>query len=159
MSESNQHARIVNYINEIIEACRQDPTRIEVATVNFKSLLNAMKLYERAPRYFNSIFEDDENQFPQQDQMQFNQMNEKKNESTNKAPVLNELEKIYGRKLKQTDLQQLGSALATQAGIKIDRDTKRSKVALTKWFATNWQIIYPKIYELNLNTMNFNKGK
>ena len=160
MSETSQHARISKYIQEIQEICTRDQTKVEVAIVNFKSLLTAMKLYDRAPRYFNSIFDDDDNQYMQQDDIRFDQLNDPKNGAISmKPPILNELEKIYGRKLKQPDLQQLGSVLASKIHLKLDRNTKRSKALLIKWFETNWQLIYPKIYECNLNQMEFQRPK
>ncbi|EAY11849.1 hypothetical protein TVAG_459210 [Trichomonas vaginalis G3] len=159
MTESNQHNRIVKYINEIIEYCRQDPTRIEVAVANFNCLLTAMKLYDRAPRYFNSIFDDCDATIPLQNAPIIPLAADKPPESQNKPPVLNELEKIYGKKLKITDLQMLGSALSQNLNIKLDRDTKRSKVAMINWFATNWNVILPKIYELGLQRMDFSKAK
>lgn len=152
MSESNLHSRIAGYIHDIIEACRQDPSRLEVATTNFQSLVNAMKLYERAPRYFNMILEDAE--APHNAAGQEKRSNEA---DMYKFPVVGELEKIYGKKLKQTELQMLGNALANKVGLRLDRDTKRSKVLLLQWFSQNWTTIHPKIYEHNLNKMSFTK--
>ena len=128
--------------------------------MNFKSLLNAMKLYDRAPRYFNSIFEDDEMQYMQGDGMNFNKQNSSNADQNqpNKSKI-NELEKIFGRKLKQTDLQQIGNLLASKLNLKLDRNTKRSKVLLIEWFTKHWQILYPKIYEFNLPQMDLQHMK
>lgn len=157
MTESSQHARISQYINDIIAACRQDPARIEVAIANFKSLLTAMKLYDQAPRYFNAIFSDNETIPGLTNQQQMPPQADTGNDLQNRPTVATDLEKIYGKKLKITELQQLGNILSQNLNIKLDRDTKRSKVALLSWFAKSWSVIYPKIYELGLQRMIFRK--
>ena len=147
-----QHSKIATYIQEIIEACKDDSIKREVAIANFTSLLNAMKGYERAPRYYNAIFDEND--------AQPNQMNMRINDKHNDAdvykyPVVGELEKIYGRKLKQCELQKLANALSSSVNIHLTRDTKRSKSLLLNWFSNNWTVIHSKIYELKLNQMKF----
>ena len=83
--------------------------------------------------------------------------NNRKDNDPYKFPVVGELEKIYGRKLKQTELQALGVQLASKTGLKLERDTKRSKPLLLQWFYKNWTTLKPKIHEFNLNNMNFTK--
>lgn len=156
MAEYNQQARIEAYIRDIIEVCRSDPAKLEVAIVNFQSLLDAMKLYGRSPKYYNNFIEDAEKNSQLTQHFPYTGNNRKDNDPY-KFPVVGELEKIYGRKLKQTELQALGVQLASKTGLKLERDTKRSKPLLLQWFYKNWTTLKPKIHEFNLNNMNFTK--
>lgn len=152
MSNSTQN-KLEKYIQDIIEACRTDPGRIEVAIVNFKSLLTAMKVYDNAPRYFNSILEEAE--MPAiQGQPQY-QQEDQHTSGKSQFPVIGEMEKIFNRKLKQVQLQQIASALSMNTGVRLDRDTRRSKIALVQWFTNNWAVLHPKIYELGLPNKEF----
>ena len=55
----------------------------------------------------------------------------------------NELSRRFGSNLKQGELQSIAQALADGAGIKLDRDAKRRKIVLIKWFNENWKEISP----------------
>lgn len=154
MTDSNQQAKLENYIKEIIAACKDDSVKLEVAISNFQALANAMKQYERAPRYFNAAFEEGEAQ-PNQIRMKVGRIET----DSQSFPVVYEIEKIYGRKLKQIELQQLANQISNKIGLKIGRNVKRSKVLLLQWFSTNWATIHPKIYEYNFNQMTFGDGK
>ncbi|OHS95261.1 hypothetical protein TRFO_02248 [Tritrichomonas foetus] len=156
MTDTTQHSRIANYIADIINCCANDQSLLEVAVANFQHLNNAMKGYERAPKYFNGIIEDAEisptnyplSHFP----TPYNAM-----ENNKKFPIANELEKIYDRKLKQCELQMLAKELSSKIGLKLSRDTKRNKTDLLNWFAHNWVVIHPKIFEYQLEKFNFEK--
>ena len=54
-----------------------------------------------------------------------------------------ELSRRFGSNLKQGELQSIAQALAEGAGIKLDRDAKRRKIVLLKWFEENWLTIKP----------------
>lgn len=152
MADSAQKERLENYMKEILEACKNDSLRTEVALANLKALNNAIKEYEKAPKYYNAMLEAES---------QSNLISSKKSsfESEYKFPVVGELEKIYSKKLKQIELQQLAKQLAPKIGLKLNRDTTRSKVLLLQWFSINWPTIRPKIFELNLDKMSFNEPK
>ena len=157
MSESTQHSRIAQYIREIIEVCKNDPSRLEVAIVNFQSLVNAMKAYERAPRYFNDILEEADSFIPAGQMPHIISQEKRHDGDPYKYPIVGELEKIYKRKLKQTELQALASQLSAKTGLRLERDTKRSKALLLQWFSNNWTTLQPKIFEFHLNQMQFTK--
>lgn len=158
MSETTQHSRIAALVQEIIEACNNDATKTDVAIANFQCLITAMKMYERAPRYFNAALEEADQPILQgvQAAAQVHHDRRDKNELY-KYPVVGELEKIFGRKLKHKELQQLGTTLSRKIGLKLDRDTKRSKMALIQWFSTHWQTLHGKIYEFGLPNGAFDK--
>ena len=156
MSEGGQIANIEKTINEIIAYCKNDPVKAEIARANFTILINAMKKYEKGPKYYNAIIEDADTPMMNQIQSNFQVPVEKRGESdSNKYPILAELEKIYQKKLKHKELQILGTKLSNLTGLKLDRDTKRSKPLLVNWFQTNWQILHSKIYEFELESINF----
>ena len=150
--------QIENYINDIIEECQKNPLNIDYTIKNFELLIEVMKKYEKAPKYFNSILEETDSTITPPIQGIFPNSIEKKNDfDQSKHPVMNDLEKIFNRKLKQKDLQLLGNSLSQKTGLKLDRDTKRSKTALIQWFHIHWQMLHPKIYEYGLNRMEFSK--
>ena len=134
MSQSNQHSRIASLIQEIIDACKTDPTRLEVATVNFESLIKAMKLYEKADRYFKAIIDEADN-----------------SNKNIKLPVMEELQKIFGRKVKQQDLLKLATYLCTKTGLNISREMKRNKIFLIRWYEWNWETLYPLIHSMDIS--------
>ncbi|KAK8860308.1 hypothetical protein M9Y10_011972 [Tritrichomonas musculus] len=152
MADSTQKERLENYIKDILEACKNDPLRTEVAISNLKALSNAIKEYEEAPKYYNTMFET--KGIP-------NSVSSQKAtiESEYKFPVVGELEKIYSKKLKQAELLQLSKQLSPAIGVKISREATRSKLLLLQWFSLNWEAIRPKITELNLDKMVFDEPK
>jgi hypothetical protein len=59
------------------------------------------------------------------------------------SPVWQEITRRFGKNLKQPDLLSMESVLAGNANIKLDRDAKRRKAVLLKWFDENWAVIEP----------------
>jgi hypothetical protein len=49
----------------------------------------------------------------------------------------------FGTNIKQPELLSMASVLASHANIKLDRDAKRRKSVLIKWFEENWTAIEP----------------
>lgn len=156
MSETTQHSRIAALVQEIIDACKNDATKTDVAIANFQCLVTAMKLYERAPKYFNAALEEVDQMMIPGGVVPGQVPTDKKDKNDPyKYPVVGELEKIFGRKLKQKQLQQLGTTLSRKIGLRLDRDTKRSKLKLIQWFSTHWQTLHGKIYEFGLPNTPF----
>lgn len=54
-----------------------------------------------------------------------------------------EIAKRFGVNVKQGELTNIAQVIAKHAGIKLDRDAKRRKCVLLKWFDENWDKIYP----------------
>jgi hypothetical protein len=50
---------------------------------------------------------------------------------------------IYGEKVTQGELVSVADLLARSIGIRLDRDARRRKVVMIKWFEENWAFIYP----------------
>ena len=48
-------------------------------------------------------------------------------------------------KLNHTELISIATLVAQVANIKLDRDAKRRKSVLLKWFEENWSAIYPNL--------------
>ena len=115
-----------------------------------------MSRYALAPRYYNTALEEANTLYvpPGQPNMP---PQERSNKDPYKYPVVGQLEKIFGRKLKQTELQELGKILAQKIGLKLDRETKRSKQLLIQWFSNNWATLHMRIYEFDLPKMSFKK--
>ena len=59
------------------------------------------------------------------------------------TPVWREITQRFGSSIKQPELLSIATVLAQNANIKLDRDAKRRKSVLVKWFEENWQIIRP----------------
>jgi hypothetical protein len=49
----------------------------------------------------------------------------------------------FGSNIKQPELLSMAQVLASHANIKLDRDAKRRKSVLIKWFEENWLSIEP----------------
>jgi hypothetical protein len=49
----------------------------------------------------------------------------------------------FGTNIKQQELLSIASVLAERAGIRLDRDAKRRKSVLVKWFDENWAAVSP----------------
>ena len=47
----------------------------------------------------------------------------------------------YGSKLAHEELMSIAELLATRTNVILDRDAKRRKAVLVKWFEENWDII------------------
>ena len=145
MSQSNQHYRIASLIQEIIDACKTDPTKLEVATVNFEYLIKAMKEYEKASHYYKAMLDEADNS-PSNEQINIGQTI-----YTTKFQVQDELQKIFGRQLKHIDLQKIGSILSTKTGLKYTRNLKRNKFLTLRWFESNWEKLYPYLLSIDLS--------
>ena len=59
------------------------------------------------------------------------------------TPVWREITQRFGSSIKQPELLSIATVLAQNAHIKLDRDAKRRKAVLIKWFEENWAAIYP----------------
>jgi hypothetical protein len=55
-----------------------------------------------------------------------------------KSPAWLHLCCMYGPKLKQDELVSIADVLAKKLEIKLDRDARRRKVVMIKWFEENW---------------------
>lgn len=49
----------------------------------------------------------------------------------------------FGNNVKQQELLSIANILSQNAGIKLDRDAKRRKSVLIKWFNENWNYLAP----------------
>lgn len=55
-----------------------------------------------------------------------------------KSPVWLHLCCLYGPKLKQDELVSIADIIVKKLEIKLDRDARRRKVVMIKWFEENW---------------------
>jgi len=71
--------------------------------------------------------------------------------------VTQEITRRFGSNLKQGELVGIAQVIAEKAQIKLDRDAKRRKNVLLKWFSENWETITPFLDYIVLED-NDNKG-
>ena len=57
--------------------------------------------------------------------------------------VWDEIAKRFGANIKRGELTNIAKVIADAAEIKLDRDAKRRKSVLLKWFDEHWDKIYP----------------
>lgn len=57
--------------------------------------------------------------------------------------VIKEIAKRFGGAIKQGELIGIASAIAEKANLKLDRDAKRRKNVLIRWFDENWETVGP----------------
>ena len=60
----------------------------------------------------------------------------------------------FGTNIKQPELLSIAEVCANSAGIKLDRDAKRRKSVLVKWFQENWMRIQPYLNFVILEDIN-----
>ncbi|OHT05398.1 hypothetical protein TRFO_06001 [Tritrichomonas foetus] len=58
-------------------------------------------------------------------------------------PAWREITQRFGNNIKQPELLSIATVLANNASLKLDRDAKRRKSVLIKWFEENWSAIQP----------------
>jgi hypothetical protein len=56
-----------------------------------------------------------------------------------------EMTRRFGSSIKHPELLTMAEALAKQAKLMLDRDAKRRKTVLIKWFEENWEAIRPHL--------------
>ena len=54
-----------------------------------------------------------------------------------------ELTERFGSTIKQDELVSIANILSNELGITVDRDARRQKTVLIKWFSENWNAIHP----------------
>jgi hypothetical protein len=57
---------------------------------------------------------------------------------------------VYGPRLRQDELVSIASILAAQLNLKLDRDARRRKNVMVKWFEENWMRIEPLLGQIVL---------
>jgi hypothetical protein len=61
------------------------------------------------------------------------------------------LNHLYGPKLSQDELVSIGELIAQTLQIKLDRDARRRKPVMIKWFEENWISIQPLLFHVVLD--------
>ena len=69
-------------------------------------------------------------------------------------PAWYQITQKFGSNLKQPELLSIAEVCATSAHIKLDRDAKRRKSVLIKWFEENWPRISPYLNYVILEDTN-----
>jgi hypothetical protein len=69
-------------------------------------------------------------------------------------PVWREITGRFGRKIKHPELLSIADVLAAHANIKLDRDAKRRKPVLVKWFNENWGSLRPYLRYVSLEDVH-----
>ena len=57
----------------------------------------------------------------------------------------------FGSHLNQKELISIAELIASKNHLKLDRDAKRRKVVLIKWFQENWEIVKPLLLIITLD--------
>ena len=66
-----------------------------------------------------------------------------KNFNPKDNPVWHKITQKFGPNIKQPELLSIAEVLSNSANVKLDRDAKRRKTVLIKWFSENWAAISP----------------
>lgn len=62
-----------------------------------------------------------------------------------------ELTAQFGARLTQSELISIAELVSAHIKLKLDRDAKRRKTVLIKWFQEHWIVIYPILGMISLN--------
>jgi hypothetical protein len=63
---------------------------------------------------------------------------------------------FYGSKLRQAQLVAIAEIVSARTHIRLDRDARRRKIVLIKWFEENWWLIYPWLHLIQLRDASVN---
>ena len=63
--------------------------------------------------------------------------------SPKESPIWKEITRRFGVNVKHAELVSIASVLANSANIRLDREAKRRKTVLVKWFEENFSAIQP----------------
>jgi hypothetical protein len=69
-----------------------------------------------------------------------------------RSTVWHQLCNAYGPKLNQEELVSIADLVANHLNIKLDRDARRRKIVLLKWFDENWAAIQPLLHNIALES-------
>lgn len=69
-----------------------------------------------------------------------------------------EITQRFGANIKQPELLSIANVLSQSANVKLDRDAKRRKKVLIKWFDENWDAIKPFLDYIVLEDNNSPKN-
>jgi hypothetical protein len=127
------------YVHEIIASCAQTPARLELITANFELLVIALKRYDRAPRFFDTLLEDALGAPPHGPKPGVMPSPD----PGNSEPMKNRLAEVLGQKMNQRELVKIAKAIADRLAIVLGRDQKRNQTLLFKWFEDHWDVIRP----------------
>jgi hypothetical protein len=58
----------------------------------------------------------------------------------------------YGSRISQQELVSIAEAAAHQMNLRVDRDARRRKIVMIKWFEENWPMIFPVLNWIVLDT-------
>jgi hypothetical protein len=59
------------------------------------------------------------------------------------SPAWQEITRRFGLNVKHPELVEIATVLSENANIRLDRDAKRRKAVLIKWFEENWADVSP----------------
>lgn len=158
MSDSTQHSQMVKELQEIVELCKQSPSKLEVGIANLNSLYKAMKGFELASKAYVSLFNSSSiNKIQDKNSINAIKAKNKLKNDLETSPAILKLGKIYGRTLKSTEMKDLAIIISQKTGLFLNRDQKRNKIQLLNWFSANWETIEPVIIENELDKMTFDQ--
>lgn len=158
MSDSTQHSQMVKELQEIVELCKQSPSKLEVGIANLNSLYKAMKGFELASKAYVSLFNSSSiNKIQDKNSINAIKAKNKIKNDLETSPAILKLGKIYGRTLKSTEMKDLAIIISQKTGLFLNRDQKRNKIQLLNWFSANWEIIEPAIIENELDKITFDQ--
>jgi hypothetical protein len=60
------------------------------------------------------------------------------------------LSAAYGPSLKHEELVSIADLAAKKLGIRLDRDARRRKIVMIKWFEENWAVLEPLLSKIVL---------
>jgi hypothetical protein len=133
-----QRPTIDAYVHEIIAACAQDPSRLELITTNFQMLATALKRYDRAPRTFDMLLEDALGSAAPGPRPGLAPPPEASSEA-----VIDRIVEIIGWRPKLRDLVKIAKEVGSRLAILVGRDLKRNQGLLWQWFDQHWDAIRP----------------
>ena len=141
MNEKNQNLLRLS-ANKLIQSIGQDPTRV----TSIIPVIDALIIQVQSSLLPNEVYntygiQGDPNEMINDEKkriaLRMNGFDAKDNR------VWAEIAKRFGVNVKQGELTNIAQVIAKHAGIKLDRDAKRRKCVLLKWFDENWEKIYP----------------
>jgi len=145
MNENNQ-SRLRESANRLIQAVGNDEKVVFSIIPLIESLIKGVQKYQVSIKNQNETKSAESAVFPS-----IEYMNTEKRRiairmgsfDSKDNRVWQEISRRFGANIKQAELTNIAQVIADSAQIKLDRDAKRRKSVLLKWFDEHWNEIHP----------------
>ena len=75
---------------------------------------------------------------------------------SNESPAFKKISNLFHSGIVRLELKRIAEILSENLGLTLDRDAKRDKRVLIKWFDENWSVLSKEIDKITIYDSEFN---